>query len=70
MKYLHRRLQEDNDTSDDEPNQSLKSFEDLWSRMCNDDLDDKILTKIKAIGPIRYYIKQLQQVQTGAITEE
>lgn len=59
MKYLHRRLHEDNDTSDDEPNQSLKSFEDLWSRMCNDDLDEKILDKIKAIGPIRYYIKQL-----------
>lgn len=70
MKYLHRRLHEDNDTSDDEPNQSLKSFEDLWSRMCNNDLDEKILDKIKAIGPIRYYIKQLQQAQTGAITEE
>ncbi len=38
MKFLKKNFQEDNDTSDDEIDQSLKSFEDLWSRMNNGDL--------------------------------
>ena len=57
MKFLKRNIQEDNDTSEEEIDQSLKSFEDLWSRMNNDDLSDQLERKLKSIGPFRYFIR-------------
>ena len=46
IKFLKRNMHEDNDTSEEETDQSLKGFEDLWTRMQTGDLNEKTERKL------------------------